>query len=179
MVEIGSVIEGRVVRVEPYAVYLKHGDETVIVLAPEVAWRGQRDPRERVRIGESFRVLVLRYNYEAREIVGSIRRLQPEQNPYRQLSQLDVGSALRGKVVFAAGSDLSVELPNGARGLLPRHLLGKELRVGDPVEVVVADLEVDEGRLTLRPACGEQGTRLGVLPPRAPSADGDQPLEGA
>jgi ribosomal protein S1 len=177
MLEIGSVVEGQVVRVEPYGIYLKHGDETVIVLAPEVSWHEKGDLRERVRVGQTFRVHVLRYNYQTREIVGSVRRLQPEQNPYRDLSRLAPRSVLRGKVVFAAGSDFTVELPNGAWGLLPKHLVQKELKVGDPVEVEVADLEVDEARLGLQPACFIERTPLGPLPPCAPTGDGERRLQ--
>src|SRR5438105_4118468 len=111
MLEIGSVIRGSVVRVEPYGLYLKSGDQTVVVLAPEVSWFGKGELRQCVRVGEVFDVLVLRFNYPKREVVGSIRRLKPEENPYRHLSRLEPGTVLRGCVTGVYRDGVAVDLP--------------------------------------------------------------------
>src|SRR5262245_420538 len=150
MVEVGSVIRAAVVRVEAHGVYLQFGEETVLVLAPEVAWLAKGDLRSRVQVGELFDILVLRYNYQTGEIVGSIRRLHPEQNPYRQLSRLEPGEVFRGKVTAVYADGATVYLANGARGNIPApQLPRRKLQPGEEVEVIIAALEVDEGQLTL------------------------------
>ncbi|HKI37484.1 MAG TPA: S1 RNA-binding domain-containing protein [Gemmataceae bacterium] len=152
MVEIGFVIEAVVTHVEHYGVFLRHDGEEVIVLIPEFSWRPVKNLRDVVRVGDRLKVLVLRYNYKKRQIVASVRRLHQEDNPYRELSRLPPGEVLEGTVTFAAGEDLTIRLPNGAWGDLPKRSLGREASVGDKVNVEVEALEVDEGRLTLAPA---------------------------
>jgi ribosomal protein S1 len=149
MVDIGSAIQGEVVRVEPYGILLKHGKEDVFVHLPETSWLDTRELRERFHLGQILDVYVLRYNYEKKQIVGSIRRLRPEQNPYRVLSRLEPGEILCGKVTCCQGGLVTVQLANGATGHIPMYRIHTDLRVGDAVEVVIAALEVDEGRLTL------------------------------
>jgi ribosomal protein S1 len=152
MVEIGSVIRAKVTRVEPFGIYLDHEGQTVCVLAPDIAWHDTRKLLERAQIGEEYDVRVLRYNYRDRIIVGSIRLLHPEENPYRELSLLAPGELLHGKVTCAAGGELTVVLPNGAWGHLPQRLLPHEVKVGDDVNVEISALDVYEGRLRLAPA---------------------------
>jgi ribosomal protein S1 len=164
MVEIGAMIRATVTRVEPYGVYLAHGPETVLVLLPEVSWSDSRPLAERIRPGEEYDVLVLRYNYRDRQIVGSIRRLHRSQNPYRQLARLEPGTVLRVRVVLLAGDEYTVELPNGAWGHVPRRQVPAPVKQGDPLDVVISAVEVDEGRLSLEP------TRTDAHQPTGPVA---------
>lgn len=152
MVEIGSILRARVTRVEPYGIFLEHPEGPVCVLVPEVSWSAKGDLRERVRRGEAYDVLVLRYNYRDQIIVGSIKRLHPEENPYRQLSRLEPGQVFQAKVLHNAGSEMTVELPNGAWGQVPLRLVPTELNAQDTMDVVITSLEVDEGQLWLEPA---------------------------
>ncbi len=150
MVEIGSVIQARVERIEPYGVFLKYETEKVFVHLPEVSWQDLGDPGESVQVDDILGVYVLRYHYLKREIVGSIRRLHPEQNPYRQLSRLPPGEVLRGQVKSTYRDGATVVLPNGARGHVPRTQVDQHnLKPGDEALVNIAALEVDEGCLTL------------------------------
>jgi ribosomal protein S1 len=153
MIEIGSIIEAVVTRIEPYGVYLQHDGETVLVLIPEVAWQPVRDLRDKCQIGERLPVYVLRYNYVDRAVVGSFRRAHPEANPYRQLSRLAPGTVLPGRVKYLSKDGLTLEMPNGARGFMPsRYAAGKSAQPESVVNVVIGSIDVDEGRLWLEPA---------------------------
>ena len=152
MVEIGSVIEAVVTCVEPFGVFLRYGPEEVLVLLPEFSWKPAKDLKQRVQVGDRLKVYVLRYNYQKRQIVGSVRRLHPEENPYRELARLPPGEVLPGIVTLDAGGDLTVRLPNGAWGHLPKNCLTREWGVGETIAVEIGSLNVDEGRLTLAPA---------------------------
>jgi small subunit ribosomal protein S1 len=149
MVEIGDVIEGTVDRIEPYGLFLSHADGKMVVLAPEISWHDHRDPRDRFKVDDVLRVLVLRYNYKDEVYVGSIRRLYPEHNPYRELSRLRPGTVLQGKVTSLAGNEVTVGLPNGAFGHVPKSRTPSQWVRGEMVPVVITALEVDEGRLWL------------------------------
>src|SRR5438128_2199732 len=130
MVEIGSIIRAQVERIEPYGLFLRCGKETVVVLVPEVSWVDNRELHERVKVGDHFDVQVIRYNYEKKQVVGSIRRLHPEENPYRRLSRLEPGTIVRGRVSAVSDEDATIELPHGTRGQIPKHRRKTDLRVG-------------------------------------------------
>jgi small subunit ribosomal protein S1 len=152
MVETGSIIKAQVVKFEPHAVWLEYQNEKIIVLIPEITWKIIRHPSEIVRLGESLSILVLRYNYKDKLIVGSIKRLHPEENPYRELSRLSPGTSLPGRVDLVLPEDILVELENGARGRMAKKLLRGPLGRGAKVDVVISSLEVEEGLLVLEPA---------------------------
>jgi ribosomal protein S1 len=151
MLEIGSVVRAQVVRTQPYGVYLQHGEDTILVLAPELHWRDW-DFLQRINLGDVLDVYVLLRNYKSKEYSGSFKRLHPEENPYRALSRLEVGTVLPGKVTLVAGDEVSVELPDGVRGHIARRLLRRVPEEGEEIEVVIAGLLVDEARLWLEPA---------------------------
>jgi ribosomal protein S1 len=149
MVEIGNVIEGTVDRIQQYGLFLNHAGGRVVVLAPEASWHDNRDLKQRFQVGDVLRVLVLRYNYKDEVYVGSIRRLYPEENPYRNLSRLRPRTVLQGKIISMAGDEVTVSLPNGAFGFVPKYRTPAHWERGQVVPVVITALEVDEGRLWL------------------------------
>lgn len=174
MVEIGSVIEAVVTRVEHFGVFLKYDSEEVVVLLPELSWEPMQDLRHAIHVGDRLSVLVLRYNYQKKQIVGSLRRLHPEKNPYRELARLVPGEVLHGVVISAAGADLSVRLPNGAWGYLSKRGWATEPNIGETVAVQIDSVEVDEGKLTLAPAHHARfnGDGCGNIVPETPIESG-------
>jgi ribosomal protein S1 len=161
MIEVGSIVEGTVERVELYGIYLKHGDETVIVLAPEVSWQGG-DIREKVAVGDKVQAKILRLNYKTGEHVGSIRRLQQDRNPYRRLSRLPRGTVLRGRVAGVYADDITVRFSDEVWGHLPKST--RELKTGEEVAVSITFLDVEEGILNFQLA--QQDALKGNVQPR-------------
>lgn len=64
-----------------------------------------------------------------------------------QLADLKVGSILKGKIIGKAGDDFLVEVGLKSEGVLPRSEFDEPetVEVGDPVEVLLEDLESDTG----------------------------------
>ena len=150
MVDIGSVITATVERIEPFGVWLKHGNENVLILIPDLAWTPVKDAQQAARIGETMEVYVLRYNYIDKVIVGSLRHLHPEQNPYRQLSQREPGEVLQGRIQAIDGSHATVVFANGAKGSLNLAGSASSLGVGDTIVVTISSLDVDQRILELK-----------------------------
>jgi len=152
ILEIGSVVQARVTRKEPYGVCLQYGEHTILVLAPEIAWRDGREAMDRIQAGNVLDVFVVLHNYVDKVYSGSLRRLHPEENPFRALSRLEAGTVLHGKVTQLAGDQVSVELPDDASGHIPKHLLRRLPAKGEEIEVVIRGLDVDQPHLSLEPA---------------------------
>ncbi len=151
MIEIGSVITGRIERIEPYGVFLKYGAETVFVDAANLLWRRGTNPLASAKPGDDLRVVVLRYNYRDRITVASLKHAHPEDNPYREVSRLPPGTVLRGKVECVHYDSVSVRLDNGAMGLIPKVLAPANAMKGNEIDVVISSLEVESGDLRLEP----------------------------
>ncbi len=152
MLEIGTILRAKVVRVEPYGVFLQHGDEKIFVHLPEVSWRDRRPLQEWIHPGEVIDVLAIGYNYIDRAIIASMRRIYPDENPFRELARLEPGTVLVAKVKATDGDELSVALSNGAWGHLPKLTLTRIPDRGDDIEVVISDLWADDGRARFEPA---------------------------
>jgi ribosomal protein S1 len=161
MVEAGSVIKAVVTKIEPYGIWLKYEGEKVLVLIPDVSWKEITHPSELARTGDSLDVFVLRYNYQDQVIVGSIKKLHPEENPYRELSRLPPGTPLPGKVDLVLPDELLVVLENGARGSIKKQLMPGQRGRGELVNAVISALDVEQGLLTLEPCAAD----LQSIPP--------------
>jgi ribosomal protein S1 len=152
MLEIGSVVQARVTDKKPYGVYLQCEDQSILVLAPEVAWHDTREVMDQIRPGDILEVLILLCNYPKKEFSGSIRRARQQDNPYRALSRLETGTVLRAVVRKTDSDAIAVDLSCGARGKIPKYYMRRLPVSGEEIEVVIASLLVDEGQLGLEPA---------------------------
>jgi ribosomal protein S1 len=152
MLDIGSVVQARVTDKKPYGVYLQHEDQSILVLAPEVAWHDTREAMDQIRPGDVLEVQILLCNYATKEFSGSLRRARQQDNPYRALSRLEPGNVLRAVVRRSDRDDVAVDLPCGARGKIPKHYLRRTPAAGEEMDVVISSLLVDEGQLWLEPA---------------------------
>src|SRR5262245_34245885 len=115
MVEIGSKIKARVVRVEPHGIWLKYQDQDVVVLAPDSSWKTDAAGAA-FHAGDTIEVLAVRYNYPERVLVASVKALHPEENPYRRLARLEPGETLHGKVTALFDDEIRVDFPDGTWG---------------------------------------------------------------
>jgi ribosomal protein S1 len=149
MIEVGSVIAVEATQIVPYGVWFRHQGEKGLVLITDLSWEPVHDPSEIVHVGQTFDVKAIRYNYKNRQIVGSLKALEPEKNPYRKLARLEPGTILEGRVSTTSNGDTFVYLPYNTCGHIPTTADRRELKPGERVKVSIASLEVDEGRLVL------------------------------
>lgn len=151
MVEIGSVINATISRIEPYGVFLLYEGEGVFVDAANFCWTPDTNPVHDLKCGETIDVLVVRYNYEDQMIVGSFKHLRPESNPYRQLSRMPADTEFDSEVQYVHKDCVSVRLPNQAMGIIPKEQLRSDVHTGEQIRVRITSLEVDAGRLHVEP----------------------------
>lgn len=155
MLEIGSTHVATITHTEPYGVFLAVGGDRVFVHGIEIRWPAAPDPLAGKAAGDAIKVLILRLNYRKRIYAASIRRLFPEQNPYRRLSRLPPDECLDGRLVAYQGNHGVVRFSDGAIGYIPIHLLGPQTGpMPRDIRVKIDALEVDKGFLDLVPAPG-------------------------
>ena len=150
MIEIGAMVPATINRIEPYGIYLEHGEDSVFVTADNLAWVGDENVLSHFKVGQVVDILIERYHYEKQMYVGSLRRLHPESNPYRVLSRQPPDAVIEGIVKLVHPNGIVVDLCNGCKGDLPLTERTKTLNEGEPIKVQVASLEVDEKQLVLK-----------------------------
>jgi ribosomal protein S1 len=157
MLEIGATVVATVSSTEVFGLFLRNGDDEIVVLITEVAWtRIGGDCRDIAKVGDRFRVKILKQSHEG-QYVGSIRQAHPEDNPWMD-SSLQVGRTLVAKVEGRIQpSDEScrpfgylVEIECGLSGVIRAAELKKDLSHGDTVRVRIVAIDRERQELQLR-----------------------------
>lgn len=159
MLSVGEVVRAKVTRTEAYGVYLTHKGQEIVVLIPDVAWVPiVHDCREFARPGDELDVKILLFNEKAGIFRGSIKDVHPEDDPWRDPSAFGVGTAWTGRVSHlipasppeAGHFGSIVELTPGVSGLLLSGDAKRDFSVGDIVDVVITEVDVNSKRIRLK-----------------------------
>ena len=134
MIEIGSIIEAEVDRIEVYGIYLKNKEDTIFVPLNRLTWSPER--RVDINVGDRLKVLIQLFNDKTEIYSGSIKHLDTEGNPYHQLADLPNNTILGGTVTLIHHHGVRVKLEVGCSGDIPTIPDTVSLKVGDTVRVI-------------------------------------------
>jgi ribosomal protein S1 len=163
MLTVGDVVRAKVTRTEVYGVYLTHQGQEILVLIPDVAWVPTvHDCREFATPGDEFDVKILRVVEEKGIFRGSIKDVHPKDDPWHDPSAFQTGSAWTGRVTKQVSTSRSdggsfgfvVELSPGVSGLLRSEDAGRNLSVGDSVDVIIVEVDSSSKKITLKQSPG-------------------------
>lgn len=151
MLQAGDVVDAVVCRIEQYGAYFKHGNDSILVMIPDISWEPIRHPSAVLAVGDEVRMKILRFNPRDKVYVASIRELHPESNPYLRIATLPAGSRLRGKVrSMSGGGRATVALDAGGWGSIDAASTTEPLKPGDTIDVVVDTVNPEAGLLHLK-----------------------------
>ncbi|WP_131738027.1 S1 RNA-binding domain-containing protein [Actinomadura roseirufa] len=152
----GDRCSGTVAAVERFGVFVDLDDGPrhpvfpgVGFISPvEVSWRRFDDLGEVVRSGQRLTAEVLGPDVYNGEVRLSLKALRPD--PFRRFAlDVRVGRALSGTVTALVPFGFFVRVADGVEGLVHRDEPLRGLQVGDDVDVVVTEIDLDRRRLTL------------------------------
>jgi len=159
----GDVTRGRVVRIEEYGVFLKlNGGRDGLLHISDISHARLDHPSERLSMGDTLEVKVLRMNRGGKRISLGLKQLIG--NPWRRFAKHNPpGSYTQATVVMLLDAGLVVRFENeesgwqgDTEGFIPRsetpyghRRLGIFLRPGQTVPLRVLEIIPDEQRLTL------------------------------
>jgi len=154
--EVGDIIESRVVNVVDFGVFVDLDGVDGLVHKSEIAWDRVYDPSKYFSVGDEIEVEVVDIDVERERVSLSRKALLP--NPWEKLEdKYDVGDLLEGKVVSVLDFGAFVELPEGLQGLVHVSEIGYA-NMGDPESVVqegdnvlvrILSIEPDRERVSL------------------------------
>ncbi|HLT08103.1 MAG TPA: 30S ribosomal protein S1 [Cyclobacteriaceae bacterium] len=159
--EIGSKVKGKIVNVADYGAFLElaPGVEGLIHVS-EMSWSQHlRNPADFVKVGDEIEAVVLTLDKEERKMSLGIKQLT--EDPWTKedmATKYAVGTKHKGVVRNLTNFGLFLELEEGIDGLVHVSDLSwtkkikhpsEYVKVGDELDVVVLELDVDNRRLAL------------------------------
>jgi small subunit ribosomal protein S1 len=159
--EVGSKIKGKIVNVADYGAFLEiaPGVEGLIHVS-EMSWSQHlRNPQDFIKIGDELEAVVLTLDKDDRKMSLGIKQLT--EDPWTKqdvLTKYAIGTTHKGIVRNLTNFGLFIELEEGIDGLVHVSDLSwtrkikhpsEFVKVGEELEVMVLELDVDNRRLAL------------------------------
>ncbi|MBC8293556.1 MAG: 30S ribosomal protein S1 [Proteobacteria bacterium] len=138
----GVVLEGVVKNVTDYGAFVDVGGLDGLLHVTDMSYGRITSPSERVKPGDVIKVVVLKFDAEARRVSLGMKQLQ--EDPWETITdRLFPGSRLQGKVVSIVDYGAFVEVEEGIEGLVHVSEMSWTTRVTHPSKVVSVNDEVD------------------------------------
>ena len=151
-----NIVEGVVKRLTNFGAFVDLGGADGLLHISELSWGHVKHPREILEEGQTVKVRILEVDKENERISLSLK--SSENNPWNIAeTKYAVGNKVTGTVVRIVSFGAFVELEPGVDGLIHisqianKHVekVEDELRIGEQVEAIVLDLDVEAKRISL------------------------------
>ncbi|MER3555269.1 MAG: 30S ribosomal protein S1 [Meiothermus sp.] len=155
----GDIVEGQVVEVTEFGVFVALGGVDGLVHRSEITWGRFNHPRDVIQKGQTVRAKVLSVDTERERVNLSMKALVTD--PWLTVSEkYPIGSRVNGKVVGLTQFGAFVEVEPGLEGLIHISELSWTKRPKHPSEIVKEGQEVEAQVLRIDPA--ERRLSLGL-----------------
>ena len=153
----GAVITGHVKNITDYGVFVDLGGVDGLLHITDMTWGRIVHPSEMFGIGDEVEVLVVKYFPEDQKVSLGLKQLS--NNPWEAVEKkYEIGTRVAGKIVSITDYGAFIELEPGVEGLIHisemswtkkvRHP-SKIVQLGDEVEALVKDLDIERKRISL------------------------------
>ncbi len=157
ILEDGAVLEGTVKNITDYGLFIDLGGIDGLVHITDLSWGRVGHPSEIYQIGDKITVKVLHFDKEKERVSLGVKQLTPD--PWLNADEkYPVGTKVTGRVVSLTDYGAFVEVEPGVEGLIHvsemswtrkiRHP-SQILKVGDMVEAMVLNIDVEKKRISL------------------------------
>ncbi len=155
--EEGSVVKGTITNITDYGIFVDLGGMDGLCHITDLSWGRVSHPSKLFKVGEQTDVKVLKYDKEADKVSLGVKQLKDD--PWATVQdRYPISTKTQGKVVSVTDYGVFAELEEGVEGLIhvsemswskkARHP-SKIVSVGEEVEVVVLNIDVDAKRISL------------------------------
>ncbi|MFK8000755.1 MAG: 30S ribosomal protein S1 [Polyangiales bacterium] len=154
--EENQIVTGTIKNITEYGAFVDLGGIDGLLHITDMSWGRVNHPSEIFNVGDEVTVKVLKYNEENERV--SLGLKQTMEDPWNTASDMyKPGAKVTGKVVSITDYGAFVELEQGVEGLIhvsemtwtkPKHP-SKVLDMGDEVESVVLDIDIQNKRISL------------------------------
>ncbi len=153
----GAVLPGVAKNITDYGVFVDLGGIDGLLHITDISWGRVNHPSEHFSIGDEVEVVILKFDPETERV--SLGYKQRTEDPWTLVDKkFPLGSRVRGKVVSLVDYGAFVEIEEGVEGLIHVSEMSwtkkvvnpsKILEVGDEVEAIVSELDMQQRRISL------------------------------
>jgi len=150
-------VRGIVKNITDYGVFVDLGGIDGLLHVTDLSWGRVNHPSEMFNVGDEITVKILKYDREKERVSLGYKQLTPD--PWTLVRQVyPVGARVTGKVVNITDYGAFIELESGVEGLIHVSEMSwskrvkhpsKVLQVGQDVEAVVLDVDMENRRISL------------------------------
>jgi small subunit ribosomal protein S1 len=155
--EEGQVVKGVVKNLTDYGAFIDLGGIDGLLHITDMAWKRIKQPSDIVNIGDEIEVKVLKFDRERNRVSLGLKQLG--EDPWENITRrYPVHTKVFGKVTNIADYGCFVEIEEGVEGLVHVSEMdwtnknihpSKVVHLGDEIEVMVLDIDVDRRRISL------------------------------
>lgn len=153
----GVVMEGVVKNVTDYGAFIDLGGLDGLLHITDISWGRINHPSEKLTVGATVPVVVLKYDAEKERVSLGMKQLKPD--PWQTVHErFPVGGRVSGKVMGLTDYGAFVELEEGVEGLIHVSEMSwtkkvrspsKMLNVGDTVEALILGIDPEAQKISL------------------------------
>jgi small subunit ribosomal protein S1 len=155
--EEGAVMAGIIKNITEYGAFVDLGGIDGLLHITDMSWGRVNHPQELFQMGDEVTVKVLKFDRDQERVSLGLKQIQAD--PWSTaLHAFPVGSRVKGKVVSITDYGSFVELVPGVEGLIHVSEMSwtkrvkhpsKVMNIGDEVEAMVLDIDIDAKRISL------------------------------
>ncbi|MFL6263087.1 MAG: 30S ribosomal protein S1 [Thermoanaerobaculia bacterium] len=155
--EEGARLRGTVKNITDYGVFIDLGGIDGLLHITDISWGRVNHPSEHFTVGDEVEVVVLKFDPETERV--SLGYKQRSDDPWTLVDKkYPIGSRVHGRVVSIVDYGAFVEIEEGVEGLIHVSEMSwtkkvvnpaKILEVGDEVEAIVSELDMEQRRISL------------------------------
>lgn len=152
-----EIVKGYVKNITDYGIFVDLGGIDGLLHITDMTWGRIVHPSEMYNIGDEIEVIVLKFDPEDEKV--SLGLKQKKSNPWDNvISKYPIGIKVEGKIVSLTNYGAFIELEEGVEGLIHISEMswvkkirqpGSLVKLGDQVEVIVKDIDVEKKRISL------------------------------
>ncbi len=155
-IQEGMIVKGIVKNITDYGAFIDLGGVDGLLHITDMSWGRVKHPSNLLGVGDEVDVKILKYDASKERVSLGLKQVQA--NPWESAKDKYMpGSKVTGEIVSVKDYGIFVELNDGIEGLIHvsemswtnKKSSNKNYNVGDKVEAVVLEVDVENKRISL------------------------------
>lgn len=153
----GTIVEGVVKNITEYGAFIDLGGVDGLVHITDMSWGRINHPRDIMHVGDSIRVVVLKYDMENEKVSLGIKQLKPD--PWLIVPEkFPQNAKANGTITMISDYGIFIEIEEGVEGLVHVSEITwskkvknplKQFQVGDEIQAVVLEIDNENRKIAL------------------------------
>jgi small subunit ribosomal protein S1 len=138
----GLELDGVVKNVTDYGAFVDLGGVDGLLHLTDISWQRINHPADKLEVGQTIRVKIIKFNEENKRISLGMKQLQPD--PWIGIEEkYHLDDVVKGRVTNVTDYRVFVELEPGIEGLVHASELSWSKKASNPQQIIEPDQEVE------------------------------------